>query len=1031
MKPFKSPEVRVVEASAGSGKTYALAKRYVQLLLASKTPVAHRSVLAITFTNKAAGEMKARIIDLLKRIALGQLPAAQAQDILKPLGLDAAAARPLAAGLMEDIIRHYHFFQVQTIDSFMNTLLAGCAFKINLSARFKIKRNAVDYLQLSLDELIDEAQTRPPVKALFEAFIRQYLFLENRSGWFPKKDLLAVLCTLFRQYTTYQMPLLTFPGDGGVVEQKKKFLKIVREIEDIMPPDTNKTFAQALQKFILEHPAGFDIDQVSDSFARPDFPVNKEGEISGELEDLWDEARELLSGICLQEAYAVFNPYVDLFEATMAHLGRLQTKEDILFLQQLNQKTGELFDDGLVTVEELYYRLATRFHHYLIDEFQDTSAAQWRNLRMMVEEALSTGGTLFYVGDKKQAIFSFRGGESGLFDRLQREFTSFNVTPETLSKNYRSHKTIVEFNNHIFNPAHLRAFMLQQQERLKNKDIVFTDEDWQRLNDVFGSSRQTPREDLAHGAVRVAIVPGKKKQERLEIIREKVLAMVRDARTRFAWSDIAVLTRDNAQVQMVTQWLIHEGIYARSERTSDVKNHPLIRELAAFLRFLHSPVDNAAFAEFVLGGLFPKASGLSPEQARDFLFSCRRQRSSRGETYFYKQFREAYPEVWREYFEGFFDQVGVYPLYELAVSICGRLRCVELFPDAQGFVMHFLELIKRREEDSCDLETFLEYFEALEDEDRFVPMPWQDAVQVLTVHKAKGLEFPVVIIPFLEMAVKVGAAEKDGGQSFIWDVQEEGMRLLRLKSSYAKFSSELCKRYAREYKQAFFAEFNNVYVALTRAICEMHILIPERTGININPLPMLIPPELFSMGEFNGRCAVKSAQPPRKFLPDVQYKQWISHLQEEFLSESPAQAAARLEGEIVHFCLSKLGNLSKTDPKQAIEAAVAAAASRFPLKEDRNIYVKKLQTLTTQPSWKQFFYLPDAVEVLCEQEVVNRFGDTRRMDRLLVSASSVQVVDFKTSRLEAERHQQQIDEYKTLLNALYPGRKVEGFVLYE
>src|SRR5258707_1071724 len=129
---LQSPQVLVVEASAGSGKTYALAKRYVQLALylAASQRVPIQSILAITFTNKATAEMKSRILDFLKRIALKQLSPEESQEFLKPLGLNPDQASALSFTLMEDVIRQYHYFQVQTIDSFIKTLLAGCSFKI-------------------------------------------------------------------------------------------------------------------------------------------------------------------------------------------------------------------------------------------------------------------------------------------------------------------------------------------------------------------------------------------------------------------------------------------------------------------------------------------------------------------------------------------------------------------------------------------------------------------------------------------------------------------------------------------------------------------------------------------------------------------------------------------------------------------------------------------------------------------------------------------------------------------------------------
>lgn len=1031
---FDFPQVRVVQASAGSGKTYTLAKRYIQLLLlsAEHSPAGLKHILAITFTNKSAVEMKGRIIDVLKRLALGTLTSQQTADILLPLKMPPEHARRLAAGLMEDVIRHYHFFGVQTIDSFMNALLAGCAFKINLSARFKIKRDARGYVQQSLDQLIAEAGSRPRVKELFEVFVRQYLFLENRSGWFPKKDLLGVLYVLFNQYNTYQMPLRSFASEGpGVAAHKQQFIQLAQEIKSLLPPGADKRFVQSLDQFLLRHPRGFDVDDVSRYFARPRVPLTGGAEASDALDARWVQAGRLLRVICLEEAYGVFNPYIDVFNEVLTHFSRLQAKEDVLFLQQLNKKASELFDEGRVTVEELYFRLATRFHHYLVDEFQDTSSAQWRNLQLMVEEALSTGGSLFYVGDKKQAIYGFRGGHSGLFDEIQEQFSSYNVVHEVLGENYRSHKHIVEFNNRLFDLQHIMAFMqaMENQDRWKERDIVFTTEDRARIEQTFAGSHQKAQADRPHGAVRLEIIPGRRKDERDAYTRRRVLEILSDVRGRFAAGDIAVLTRNNAEVQQVTQWLLADGIHVQSERTTDVKNHPIIQELIAFLRFLHSPIDNTAFAQFLLGDLFPRLSGIAPGGLQEFLFNCRVRKSKEKDVHFYKCFRDAYPGEWEKYMELFFNQVGVYPLYELLVSVCGTWRCVHLFPEAQGFIMHFLELVKRQEEESCDLETFLEYFEALESEERFVPIPVKDAVQVLTVHKAKGLEFPVVIIPFLEMTLKAGASSSDNGQSFTWEMAEDGMHLMRIKESYGTFSEELKDRYIDEYKASFFAELNAVYVALTRPVWELHALIPEKAGSSLNPVPLFIPPEMFSSGDYAAPPRRGHGQPKDDLLPADDYRHWITHLREEFIPESNAMVHARHAGEIIHYALSTLGNMSGKDIDAAVKESERLTNARFSKTSAITGLAEQIKALIQRADWKPYFFLPAGVEVLCEQDIVNSAGDTRRVDRMIIHPDKIEIVDFKTSPVSAEMHDEQLNEYQSLAVRLYPGKSVDVHIL--
>jgi len=596
---FLRPQVLVVEASAGSGKTFALARRYVQLCLylaaTSKLPI--QSILAITFTNKATWAMKSRILDFLKRIALKQLKPFEAQDIIKPLDLDEDQASKLALGLMNDVIRQYHYFQVQTIDSFMNILLSGCSFKIGLSARFKIQRNSREYLQLSLDDLLDQANSDKQVRGFFEDFVRQYLFLENRSGWFPREDLLKVISELFRQYNVYQKPLLVYPSSEDAYYRKKNIYKLMQELREICPPQTSKKFLDHINALLAQDNGVFDADDLKAYWSREDFPVNKGGEVSARLEGLWGRLRQEIHELMSWEAHSSFNPYVVLFEKLLLCFGRLSRRDDVLFLEELNRKAAMLFEDDLVTLEELYFRLAARFQHYLMDEFQDTSISQWRNLVLMVEEALAHGGSLFYVGDKKQAIYAFRGGESRLFDALQSQLAGFNVETLNLEKNYRSCPEIIKFNNRVFSLDNLQSFLqrrLEDSQESKRHDIHFSDTDFKEIANTFANAHQQQGKDLTGGVVRVIYLEGRVKKERSEEVRQRLMPLLKDIRQRFALRDIAILTRGNDELEEITQWLLQEGIYASSERSSDIKNNPLINELMSLLAFLYSPVDNNA-----------------------------------------------------------------------------------------------------------------------------------------------------------------------------------------------------------------------------------------------------------------------------------------------------------------------------------------------------------------------------------------------------------------------------------------------------
>ncbi|MFH0918313.1 MAG: UvrD-helicase domain-containing protein, partial [Candidatus Omnitrophota bacterium] len=458
-------QILVVDASAGSGKTYALARRYLKLLLnaaARQEEDALRSILAITFMNKAAVEMKERILDLLKRIALDTFKKpAHKQALLDYIGLDEKSCRQAAFGAMQEIIRRYDYFQVQTIDSFINSLLLGCAFRLGLSANFNIREDYNKYIASSFDQLLDLAAQDKEIKNLFLDFVRHYLSIENRGGWLAKNDILSVAKSLFTEFNHYGAAFYIYPqGDEEIFAKKKEIYqgvgKIIKKIDG---EGVAKTFVKGVKEFARENDEHFQLDSLkSASWQKEEIPCNKGSAVPAELNQEWNKLRAEIRQLCEMEAYSLFNPYIQIFYKVFGFFLRQSQKEDILFLEELNARARQLFGKGTISVPEIYYRIGSRFRNFLIDEFQDTSVLQWNNIYILAEEALSTGGTLFYVGDKKQAIFRFRGGEAKLFDGVKKELEQFDQQEDVLGRNYRSSKEIVQFNNRIFSTQNLQSF---------------------------------------------------------------------------------------------------------------------------------------------------------------------------------------------------------------------------------------------------------------------------------------------------------------------------------------------------------------------------------------------------------------------------------------------------------------------------------------------------------------------------------------------------------------------------------------------
>ncbi|UCG35200.1 MAG: UvrD-helicase domain-containing protein [Candidatus Omnitrophota bacterium] len=1029
---LKFPEVVVVEASAGSGKTYALAKRYLQLLINPNIPLEFiplRSILAITFTNKAAVEMKERILELLKRIAFDAFESKdEERDILGMLGVDKKFAQTKANLIMDELIRHYSFFQAQTIDSFINALLLGCALRIDRSASFSIKRDYRHYLVYSLDAVIEEAAADKEVFGFLEEFLEHYLFVENRSGWFPKDDILELMESLFRLSNKYGGTFRDYPGKGqDVIKKKIDLFEKIKELAKNFPQGMNKSAQNSIAKFTEISNNIFEISDLPSMFQKPIVSMNKGNSCPSSYAKKWEKMHLSLKGLVELEATVSYNPYVKLFRGLLTFFQFVSRKEDMLFLEELNHKARALFDEEGITVAELYYRLATRFRHYLIDEFQDTSILQWRNLKMMVEEALSSGGSLFYVGDKKQAIYRFRGGEAQLFDDVRKAFGQFNVKEEHLIKNWRSQKAIVEFNNQVFSKDNILRMMNLSgiAKELGNEKGAIGE-----ITDVFKDAVQNYKENNKYGYVCVERIDEKNQEERNAIMQEKILNLIEELKERFRYQDLAILTRDNDEVELITSWLLAAGIPVESEKTLNILENPLIKELVAFLNFLHSPIDDLSFAAFILGEIFSCVSGISNDQIRDFIFELHREGKLDSGISLYNLFRQNYPRIWNEYIDEFFKNVGFISPYELVTSIYHRFAVMEKFKDAQSFFMKFLELIKTNEDEHIGLGEFLSYLKEASAEDLYVNVIHSDSVKILTIHKAKGLEFGVVIIPFLRMDITPETGGK-GTNSHVVGQAGENLGLVRITKYYRAYSKELQEIYSKDYKKACIDELNNIYVALTRAQFELYIFIPRKSGIGNNKAQFIIPQELSEKGKrIVYSTEDKGLAQPLLDLAPSHYCNWIELLKDEFGDPQRIRNRANIiSGNIFHFILSRIPNTFGQDRESLMQEALSAATLEHPNIESPKDFEQKIKGLLINPDLNHIFYVPDGM-VYREIEVVDSRGDTKRIDRLIVKEKEVWVIDYKLSVDKDEDYRKQIKEYMRITKDIYPGKIVKGFLLY-
>jgi ATP-dependent exoDNAse (exonuclease V) beta subunit len=1003
---MNTSQITLVQSSAGSGKTYNLAKRYLYLLLSSNN-IDIKNVIAVTFTNKAAVEMKYRILSYLKMATLSQ----NTGNFFTDLNLSSEEISKRSAHILENILEHYDSFNISTLDSFKNHILKSCAINIDISPNFTIEQDYSKNLKFALEAFLHKSNNSENIRNIILEYLNQYL--TNDMGWFAKDNIYNEVEKVFKKSGNIGKEINFLKNNDFGKEFRLKIKPIMSKIKDISKKlvslEVNGLFVKAIDKILLEGPKVFFSMNIPAKFACENLEYKKNAEISLEANFLWKEIHKSIKDLCNFYMQNYYQIYSHIYYEVVKEFDIKSKKDAIVFLNEINKKTIRIFKNNNITIPEVYYRLSEKYKHFLIDEFQDTSFVQWAGIKRFLEESLATGGTLYYVGDVKQAIYSFRSAKPELFYMVPKDFPGSSVKKQYLETNFRSSKEIVAFNNKVFSLDNLQKFL---NTAYKDIDVEAS---FEELLNTYKFSCQKVMYDKKDGHVEIDLID-KDCQDVKEKTKQKFIKCVLELLSRFDAKDIAVLCRSNDEILNVSSWLLEENIEVESSQTLNIQNNDIIKQIISFFIFINSPIDALAFSSFIIGDVFSKISNISSIELELFIFKNNKENES---GFLYKLFKDKYEVVWNEYFEYFFVKAGFIPVYELALLILEKFKILENYPDSKAFIMRFLELIKEFESQKTGLGNFLEYFYSLSSQEDclYIKNAFGDGIKVMTVHKSKGLQFPVVVIPFLKLAT-------NNIDKPYFDDSKEEIELLNISKNITKFSSKVKKIYYKEKLDSLLSEINILYVSMTRAEYEIYAIVPPKAGTSNNLVSIL-----FDNINFKKRNKQKYNIESIKnnYIYDTfngGYKDISTNLINK--KNTIDVDDIKKKGMILHYCLSKIEILNNGSLGAAINEVFLIAKRKFPF--DNLSFLKgKLKKIFSSKLILELFNCKGVV--YNEKEIVSSLGEIFRADKLIKSGNKILIVDFKSSDYNFQKNKEQLLNYASLIKEIYPNKLINSYIV--
>ena len=1055
---------KILSASAGSGKTYRLAYKFVHDTIKhfNEKPYLYRAILAVTFTNKATEEMKSRIVREFNRLITQPEKSDYMADLKRDLQLSEEEIIKRARAILTKILHDYSRFTILTIDKFFQRILRAFIKELGIDLNYNIELESSTILARSADALIDDIVHNEELQSWIMAFAQENM--DDNENWDIRKKILGLGSELFKERSKQSInqaiskeELLSIIGElekrvainNTRLKELGEQAMAIMQSEEIEPSDfmgASRSFASIFAKFAndeLPEPTKTQRERAAstDKWVKDEKNPSSRNlaakaasirlqPILAELINLYDKGLKPHTTLSLiKKTYRSYALLQDIYEK----VGHICNEEGVMLLSETKYILSQFI--GSNDAPFIYEKTGNRFERFMIDEFQDTSAKEWANFVPLLQNAMSQSedNSVLIVGDVKQSIYRWRGGDwrilqQGVGESLGKADTELEI----LANNYRSLPRIVEFNNmaiELMVELCNKALNNKLQEALDNNNI--SQANYAELHDTIRSAYTGHAQNAKKSSEREGYVRVERYEEQPPLVEciESVIGR------GYSYGDIMILHRSANDVAKSAHILLeykqqNNAFNIMTQDSLVIGKSPISNFIISLMRLSQNPDDTVSRALVNSYMKRPYDAELSEEEAETL-----------------SAISQLSPE------QAFEKIVSHYGLHSKAEEIAYLQALHE-------------QIITYCSSKVADIQLFLKYWDETGAGKALVVEESDSTIELTTIHKSKGLEKKIVIIPYCNWALdpKSSSIGGSGQMNIVWaSASDSETEVAKIGSFPVTFKKDMMQSaYSDDYyKEVVYSHVDNInilYVALTRACEELYVYIPVSTR-NTNGVGTILWKALSnqcdeevqfieygstdnlmqntdSETDNNTTKERNPSEPEIKSLlineyPTTDYEIKLSLPLQRYFDE-PTDSAASLE---VGIMMHKI--LSEASDEQQIKAKIKEATDAGAINEQQAESLQQMIEREFQnPQVKEWFG-GEWDMVRCESDIIrcNKSDDenspigTLRPDRVMIKGEKVVIVDYKFGNITAKSHIRQMREYMSLMKQMGYAT-IEGYIWY-